>query len=165
MLKDLKVSRDTMLAELIGNGCTVGDLVDILNNEMTDVFTPKVPVADGEDKKESLRNRVTAIWRKAGIPAHLKGYRYAIEAVIDVYERPNMIDAITKELYPAVAEVYDTTPFRVERAIRHAIEVAWNRGSVEFLDGIFGYTIHYEKSKPTNSEFIAGIVEYLREQD
>jgi len=120
-------------------------------------------VGEGEEMAdENPEAAVTNIIHEIGIPAHIKGYQYVRAAIIMSIEEPELINAVTKELYPAVAERYRTTPSRVERAIRHAIEVAWDRGDVETLQRFFGYTVSNIKGKPTNSEFIAMIADYLR---
>ena len=97
-----------------------------------------------------------------GVPAHIKGYQYLREAIILSVQDVEMLNSITKVLYPTVAKKNQTTPSRVERAIRHAIEVAWNRGKMDTIDALFGYTIHTGKGKPTNSEFIALIADKIR---
>ena len=97
-----------------------------------------------------------------GVPAHIKGYQYLREAIMMSVEDQSMISSITKILYPTIAKRFQTTPSRVERAIRHAIEVAWSRGRMETLDALFGYTIDTGKGKPTNSEFIALIADRIR---
>lgn len=109
-----------------------------------------------------LEAMVTRIIHQVGIPAHIKGYRYLRTAIIMVARDNRVINEVTKTLYPCVAREYDTTPSRVERAIRHAIEVAWDRGDVDMLTGFFGYTVKNTKGKPTNSEFIAMIADNLR---
>ena len=108
--------------------------------------------------------KVTEILHEIGVPAHIKGYHYLRDSIIMSVERPEIINAVTKQLYPAVAKKYDTTSSRVERAIRHAIEVAWDRGDIDVLNSYFGYTIHNDRGKPTNSEFIAMISDKLRLQ-
>ena len=115
-------------------------------------------------KSASLESRVTEIMHEIGVPAHIKGYGYIREAIILSAETPEYINAVTKQLYPAVASRFGTTPSRVERAIRHAIEVAWDRGDLEVLQKYFGYTVSSVKGKPTNSEFIAIIADRLRLQ-
>lgn len=110
----------------------------------------------------SLEVQVTEILHQIGVPAHIKGYHYLRDAIIMAVETPDIINAVTKQLYPSVAKRYDTTSSRVERAIRHAIEVAWDRGDVDVLNSYFGYTIHNTRGKPTNSEFIAMISDKLR---
>lgn len=112
----------------------------------------------------SLRVQVTEILHQIGVPAHIKGYHYLRDAIIMSVEDPEIINAVTKQLYPGVAKRYDTTSSRVERAIRHAIEVAWDRGDVDVLNSYFGYTIHNTRGKPTNSEFVAMISDKLRLQ-
>jgi len=114
--------------------------------------------ADGS----SLEVTVTDIIHQIGVPAHIKGYHYLRYAIMTAVENPDIINAVTKQLYPSVAKRFDTTSSRVERAIRHAIEVAWDRGDVEVLNSYFGYTIHNSRGKPTNSEFIAMISDKLR---
>lgn len=108
--------------------------------------------------------KVTEILHQIGVPAHIKGYHYLRDSIIMSVENPDIINAVTKQLYPSVAKKYSTTSSRVERAIRHAIEVAWDRGDVEVLNSYFGYTIQGSRGKPTNSEFIAMISDKLRLQ-
>ena len=110
----------------------------------------------------SLESVVTDIIHEIGVPAHIKGYQYLREAIMMSVEDSEMMGSITKILYPTIAKKYRTTASRVERAIRHAIEVAWNRGRMETLDDMFGYTINTGKGKPTNSEFIALIADKIR---
>ena len=108
-----------------------------------------------------LESVVTDIIHEIGVPAHIKGYQYLREAIILTIRDMDMINAVTKALYPEVARKFSTTPSRVERAIRHAIEVAWDRGDIEVLQKFFGYTVSNIKGKPTNSEFIAMIADHL----
>ena len=117
-----------------------------------------------ESKKdqESLEALVTNVIHEVGVPAHIKGYQYLREAIMMVVKDIDIINQITKQLYPKIANKYNTTPSRVERAIRHAIEVAWGRGQQETVENIFGYTVSAAKGKPTNSEFIAMIADKLR---
>lgn len=117
-----------------------------------------------EKKEHDLEKDVTDIIHEIGVPAHIKGYQYLREAIMLSVEDNEMLSAVTKILYPAIAKKYHTTSSRVERAIRHAIEVAWNRGNMDILDSMFGYTINVGKGKPTNSEFIALIVDKIRLQ-
>ena len=105
---------------------------------------------------------MTAIIHEVGVPAHIKGYQYVREAIIIAVQDMDVINAVTKVLYPEVAKRFNTTPSRVERAIRHAIEVAWDRGDLETLQSYFGYTVNSAKGKPTNSEFIAMIADRIR---
>lgn len=109
-----------------------------------------------------LEAEITNIIHEIGVPAHIKGYMYLREAISMVVENVELLSAVTKELYPSIAKKYNTTASRVERAIRHAIEVAWSRGQVETINKLFGYTIHNDKGKPTNSEFIAMVADKLR---
>ncbi len=110
----------------------------------------------------SLDTEITSVLHEIGVPAHIKGYLYLRESITMVYNDIEILGSITKVLYPVVAKKYKTTSSRVERAIRHAIEVAWNRGNVDAISSIFSYTISYNKSKPTNSEFIAMLADKLR---
>lgn len=115
-----------------------------------------------QDLHEDLEIDITNIIHEVGVPAHIKGYQYLRDAITMVVEDMDLLGAVTKELYPAIAQLNNTTPSRVERAIRHAIEVAWNRGKIETINNLFGYTVHNDKGKPTNSEFIAIIADKLR---
>ncbi|WP_027963394.1 sporulation transcription factor Spo0A [Halalkalibacillus halophilus] len=116
----------------------------------------------GKPEKIDLESNITSIIHEVGVPAHIKGYLYLREAIGMVYNDIELLGSITKVLYPDVAKKYNTTASRVERAIRHAIEVAWNRGNIDSLSSIFGYTVSVTKAKPTNSEFIAMIADKLR---
>lgn len=128
------------------------------------------PITDAENSltkptmksRVDLETRVTAILHEIGMPAHIRGYHYMREAILMAVDDMEILNYITKELYPSIAKKCNTTPSRVERAIRHAIEVAWNRGKVDAIDELFGYTINNHKGKPTNSEFIALIADRLR---
>ncbi len=115
-----------------------------------------------EPSDPQLRVQVTEILHQIGVPAHIKGYQYLREAIIIAVEDMDVINAVTKVLYPEVAKRFGTTASRVERAIRHAIEVAWDRGDLETLQKYFGYTVSNAKGKPTNSEFIAMIADRLQ---
>ena len=110
----------------------------------------------------NLRVSVSKILHELGIPSHIKGYQYIREAISLVYERPELIGGITKELYPLVGKTYETSSSRVERAIRHAIEVSWNRGDWDLMEEIFGHSVDIDRAKPTNSEFIVTIADKLR---
>ena len=122
--------------------------------------TPSEPVRPTV-REQSLESTVTGIIHEIGVPAHIKGYQYLREAIIIAVEDMDVINAVTKVLYPEVAKRFSTTASRVERAIRHAIEVAWDRGDLETLQKYFGYTVSNAKGKPTNSEFIAMIADRL----
>lgn len=118
-----------------------------------------ITVNQSEEKLELI---VTDIIHDIGVPAHIKGYQYLRSAILMAVADIDILNSITKQLYPEIAELYNTTPSRVERAIRHAIEVAWGRGHMDTIDELFGYTIHAGKGKPTNSEFIALIADKIR---
>ena len=110
----------------------------------------------------NLEIAITNILHELGVPSHIKGYQYIKQGIIIVYERPFMVGGITKELYPEIAKIFNTTVSRVERSIRHAIEVSWNRGNWELMEEIFGHSVDIEKAKPTNSEFIVTVADKLR---
>ena len=114
---------------------------------------------------ENLETDVTDIIHEVGVPAHIKGYQYLRDAIIMVIREPEMLNSITKILYPTIAKRNQTTPSRVERAIRHAIEVAWSRGNMDIINSLFSYTVSTGKGKPTNSEFIALIADKIRLQN
>ena len=128
------------------------------NNDKKNEDTKSENAVNGEN----LENRVTNMLHEIGIPAHIKGYHYLRDAIIMAVEDMDVLNAITKILYPTVAKKYQTTSSRVERAIRHAIEVAWSRGKLDTLDELFGYTVSTGKGKPTNSEFIALIADTIQ---
>lgn len=113
-------------------------------------------------RQNDLEIDITNLIHEVGVPAHIKGYQYLRDAITLVVKDMDMLNAVTKELYPSIAKKNNTTPSRVERAIRHAIEVAWNRGKIETIDALFVYTVKNDKGKPTNSEFIAIIADKLR---
>lgn len=110
----------------------------------------------------NIETRITKMLHSLGIPSHIKGYQYIRESVMLIYKNPYIIGGITKELYPEVAQRYKTTSSRVERAIRHAIEVSWTRGDYEYMEELFGHSVDYDRAKPTNSEFIATVADKLR---
>lgn len=141
------------IRQLVGQqSVTTGNLT------MSSAKSNVVPMAKGKN----LDANITSIIHEIGVPAHIKGYQYLREAITMVYNNIEILGAITKTLYPAIAEKFKTTPSRVERAIRHAIEVAWTRGNIDSISHLFGYTINISKSKPTNSEFIAMVADKLR---
>ena len=119
-------------------------------------------VNKAEYMEQNLENDVTQMLHEIGIPAHIKGYQYLRDAIIISVSDQEMLTSVTKILYPTIAKKHDTTPSRVERAIRHAIEVAWNRGEMDTINDLFGYTVSTGKGKPTNSEFIALIADKIR---
>lgn len=131
-------------------------------NTMVSRETISQQVTPEKSEPQDLETEITNIIHEIGVPAHIKGYMYLREAITMVVNDMELLSAVTKELYPSIAKKYNTTASRVERAIRHAIEVAWGRGQVEAINKLFGYTINIEKGKPTNSEFIAIIADKLR---
>lgn len=110
----------------------------------------------------NLESKITKMLHSLGIPSHIKGYQYIRESIMMIYRNPYIIGSITKELYPEIAIRYKTTSSRVERAIRHAIEVSWNRGDYEYMEELFGHSVDFDRAKPTNSEFIATVADKLR---
>ncbi|MDD6176050.1 MAG: sporulation transcription factor Spo0A [Firmicutes bacterium] len=126
------------------------------------ISVPVEAAEAGSPGEDELKLRITEILHQIGVPAHIKGYHYVRYAIQLSVKSEEMMNAVTKRLYPTVAKKYETTPSRVERAIRHAIEVAWDRGDVDVLNSYFGYTIHNERGKPTNSEFVAMIADKIR---
>jgi two-component system response regulator (stage 0 sporulation protein A) len=132
------------------------------NDGVTRLAASRTVVNNSEKHNNDLEIDITNVIHEVGVPAHIKGYQYLRDAITMVVEDMDLLGAVTKELYPAIAKLNNTTPSRVERAIRHAIEVAWNRGKIETINSLFGYTVHNDKGKPTNSEFIAIIADKLR---
>ena len=138
--------------------------------EMSDLEDKIIDTCKGDEtegkvidfKKGDLKISITRILHELGIPSHIKGYQYIREAIDIIYNNPDVIGGITKELYPELAKKFDTTVSRVERAIRHAIEVSWNRGSWDLMEEIFGHSVDIDKAKPTNSEFIVTIADKLK---
>ena len=113
-------------------------------------------------KDKDLKISVTKLLHELGVPSHIKGYQYIREGILILYKNPDIVGGITKELYPEIASKYDTSVSRVERAIRHAIEVSWNRGDWDLMEEIFGHSVDIDKAKPTNSEFIVTVADKLR---
>lgn len=150
-----KLGANYQMAKSVGIDHIVNRLRLIAQNAMGGRTTSRY-------RKNDTESVVTSAIHEVGIPAHIKGYEYLREAIMIVLDNRDMINSVTKELYPTVAKKYSTSPSRVERAIRHAIEVAWNRGDTDTLNNIFGFTINQSKGKPTNSEFIAMISDNLR---
>lgn len=136
-----------------------------MEKKVSNTLEIKNPRGDLQPQKVfNLESEVTDIIHEVGIPAHIKGYHYLREAIIMSVNDSSMLESITKILYPTIAKTYKTTSSRVERAIRHAIEVAWSRGKMDTIDDLFGYTISNGKGKPTNSEFIALITDRIKLQ-
>ena len=132
------------------------------NKKSVEVDSEPIVQKVTENKPVDLETEITSIIHEIGVPAHIKGYMYLREAISMVVNNVELLSAVTKELYPSIAKKYNTTASRVERAIRHAIEVAWSRGQIDTINKLFGYTINNGKGKPTNSEFIAMIADKLR---
>lgn len=138
--------------------------------ELSDLEEKINKIADNSSSKSesldlfhnNLQISITKTLHELGVPSHIKGYQYIREGITLVYKRPEMIGGITKELYPEIAKRFDSTVSRVERAIRHAIEVSWNRGNWDLMEEIFGHSVDIDKAKPTNSEFIVTIADKLR---
>lgn len=161
MSDERKVDLSKTLMELAEEGWTFEELLDAAGVRLV-----VEQEAEGQEpKKKDLISKITKIIHEIGVPAHIKGYQYLRKAIEMSVQNADMINAVTKVLYPKVAKEYDTTASRVERAIRHAIEVAWDRGDLEILQKYFGYTVSNAKGKPTNSEFIAMIADKLRMED
>ncbi|MBE6578576.1 MAG: sporulation transcription factor Spo0A [Ruminococcaceae bacterium] len=137
---------------------TLGDRIRRIGEKGKPRVGGQLPSRDDSD----LEAQVTKIIHQIGVPAHIKGYQYLRTAIIMVVQNTEVINSVTKILYPSVAKSYGTTSSRVERAIRHAIEVAWDRGDLDVLNSFFGYTVQNSRGKPTNSEFIAMIADNLR---
>ena len=138
----------------------------LIRDAKTDMDKKKINAYERieDSNTENLEQVVTDIIHEVGVPAHIKGYQYLREAIIMSVNDMDMLNSITKILYPTIAKKFDTTSSRVERAIRHAIEVAWSRGKMDTIDELFGYTVNNGKGKPTNSEFIALITDKIRLQ-
>lgn len=141
--------------------CDMQALAVRIRQSVSGTLPAAMPVSAAQKQAQNLEAVVTDIIHEIGVPAHIKGYQYLREAIILTINDMDVINAVTKVLYPAVAKKFGTTPSRVERAIRHAIEVAWDRGDLETLQKFFGYTVSNIKGKPTNSEFIAMIADCL----
>lgn len=139
---------------------TIREFAGVTKDTTTSAIAETAPVAKSYD----LETVVTNFIHELGVPAHIKGYQYVRSAIMMVVENMDLLNFITKQLYPDIAKAYNTTASRVERAIRHSIEVAWSRGKPETMNEIFGYTIHTGKGKPTNSEFIAMVADRIRLQ-
>lgn len=114
--------------------------------------------------EDTINNTILDILTELGTPAHIKGHPYLVTGLTLLVKDPNLVHAMTKELYPAIAKEHDTTPSRVERAVRHAVEVTWDRSDLKILDRYFGNTVKSSKGKPTNSEFLAQMCNYIRRE-
>ncbi|MBU5487516.1 sporulation transcription factor Spo0A [Clostridium sp. MSJ-8] len=150
------------IREMFSTNVVVNNNVVESEKRMNQVPLVQREAAATSKEPMDLETEITSIIHEIGVPAHIKGYMYLREAITMVVNDMELLSAVTKELYPSIAKKYNTTASRVERAIRHAIEVAWSRGQIDAINRIFGYTVHGEKGKPTNSEFIAIIADKLR---
>lgn len=164
-MKEVQIEKATnieaVLKECRSKGVTIEDLLNVIST----AIASKEAVGKGDigvTEKENIEIRVSNLLREIGIPSHIKGYQYVRYAIIYSFENPEAMDGVTKVVYPNVAKKFATTSSRVERAIRHAIEVAWERGESHVFDRYFGNTIDLKRGKPTNSEFIAMLVDYLK---
>lgn len=137
--------------------------MDIVEQRINDVFgfSDKKEEEKAKPKNRALEEKISNIFITVGIPAHIKGYQFLREAIKMAIDQPEIINSITKKLYPAIAEKFDTSSSKVERAIRHAIEVAWNRGKIENINSIFGLKVYTSNDKPTNGEFIALVADKM----
>lgn len=140
----------------------IRSLMQDIQSSTPEQYSASSPIVTTVGSGLNLVAEVTTIMHQIGIPAHVKGYQYIREAILMVVEDVSLLGAVTKELYPGIAKKYDTAPSRVERGIRHAIELAWVRGHTDTLKRIFGYSMNIERQKPTNSEFIALLADKLR---
>ena len=164
------VSNSFMLGEALAAGadycvicpCDYEGLLNKLQKALTKRYCTTGIGSAQRVEMGDFEAQVTAMIHQIGVPAHIKGYQYLRRAIMMVIEDEDLINLVTKRLYPAVAQTYGTTASRVERAIRHAIEVAWDRGDIDTINSYFGYTIQSSRGKPTNSEFIALIADKLR---
>ncbi|MGN0311512.1 MAG: sporulation transcription factor Spo0A [Lachnospiraceae bacterium] len=159
-----KKGADYYIMKPFDNNMVIARIKNLYENNTQKNIVKKLSAYEKEEpvKVRNLENDVTNIIHEIGIPAHIKGYQYLREAIIRSVEDTEMLGSITKILYPSIAKKFQTTPSRVERAIRHAIEVAWSRGKMDTIDELFGYTVSNGKGKPTNSEFIALIADKIR---
>ncbi len=132
--------------------------MEILEKRILDIMNLSVE----EKKDRNVELAISKLLHSLGIPSHIRGYQYIRESVYMMYENPDMLGGVTKWIYPELASKYDTTSSRVERAIRHAIEVSWARGDYDLMDELFGHSVDFDKSKPTNSEFIMTLADNLR---
>ncbi len=162
--KRVELMKENIVDACRSKGISVEDLleaiINLLGKEPPPGHTPETTSKPKTEAKKSIEYRIMKLFREIGIPVNIKGYEYIKESIIYVLEKGNV--AVTKELYPYVAKKYGTTSSRVERAIRHAIIVAWNRGNPDVLEKYFGFTIDPAKNQPTNSEFIYMIAEVLK---
>ncbi|UWG99001.1 sporulation transcription factor Spo0A [Dehalobacter sp. DCM] len=152
------------IRQLVG----ICEIEPVLNYDSSTIITKPIlsqAAINANNPVRIVEVEVTKMIQQMGVPAHVKGYQYLRDAIVAVIKDVSLLSAVTKELYPMIAKSYTTTPSRVERAIRHAIELAWDRGNINFMNKFFGYTINIDRGKPTNSEFIAMVADKLRIAD
>lgn len=135
--------------------------IEVLNKRINDIFNQEEIEPHKTSIDKDIEEKITNIFITVGIPAHIKGYQFLREAIKLSMENPDIINSITKKLYPSIAEKFETSASKVERAIRHAIEVAWNRGKIENINSVFGLTVYSNNEKPTNGEFIALVADKM----
>lgn len=135
--------------------------VEILSKRISEMTSGQFSTSKSKSSSKEIEEKITNIFITVGIPAHIKGYQFLREAIKLAMENPDIINSITKKLYPSIAERFETSASKVERAIRHAIEVAWNRGKIENINSIFGLTVYSSNEKPTNGEFIALVADKM----
>lgn len=153
------------IEEAKAKGVSTEEIFNVVEETIENLETDKVAKVEMPQKnfvQENLVMEITDIMHEIGIPAHIRGYRYVRDAIMFTLKEPSAIDSVTKLLYPEIAKMHNATASRVEKAIRHAIEVAWERGNPEVLERYFKCTIHWNKGKPTNSEFIAILADRLK---
>ena len=174
-LKEAKINKNIIVATSYNSPETIRKVSELGANyyilkpfNLTDLEDKILEMNNAYDSKSinifnnNLQISISKMLHSLGMPSHIKGYQYIREAITMVYVNPEIIGAITKELYPELAKKFDTTVSRVERAIRHAIEVSWNRGDWDLMEEIFGHSVDIDKAKPTNSEFIVTVADKLR---
>ena len=160
------LSSDTFIKKAMSMGVDYYMLkpanLDVLSKRVKDLIeSEQISSAIAKNTDKEIEEKITNIFITVGIPAHIKGYQFLREAIKLAMENPDIINSITKKLYPSIAERFDTSASKVERAIRHAIEVAWNRGKIENINNIFGLTVYSNNEKPTNGEFIALVADKM----
>lgn len=160
------ISHDKFVAKAINNGVSYFMMkpinCELVSKRIFDIFNQAEPQKIiPMQKVRALEEKISIIFMTVGIPAHIKGYKFLREAIKMSVENPNIINSITKELYPSIAKKFETSASKVERAIRHAIEVAWNRGKIENINNLFGVAVYSSNDKPTNGEFIALVADKM----
>lgn len=174
-LKDLNINSNVIVATSYNAPDTIRKVSEMGANyyilkpfDMLDLEERIIDTVSELDKRtinlfsNNLQKSISKLLHELGMPSHIKGYQYIREAISMVYDNPEIVGGITKELYPELATKFDTTVSRVERAIRHAIEVSWNRGDWDLMEDVFGHSVDIDKAKPTNSEFIVTLADKLR---